>query len=57
MRLLHMYKCASEWLETPAVQPKCTYVYWHGMHVFEEHEKVEDVTKYLRVPIGTNPFN
>ena len=57
MRLLHMYKCATHWLETPAIHPKCAYVYWHRIHTFEEHVETEDVTRYQKVPIGVNPFN
>lgn len=56
MKLLYMYKCSTSWLETPAIQHKCAYVYWHRIQIFEEHAETEDVTKYQKVPIGTNPF-
>ena len=55
MRLLHMFN-ANLWLETTAIQPKYAYVYWGSLE-FEEHVSTEDIYKYPRVPIGTNPFN
>lgn len=57
MKLLHMYKCATNWIETPATYYKRVYVYWHRIRIFEEHVETEDVTKYPIVPISTNPFN
>ena len=56
MRLLHMYRCYTAWLETPAIQPEYVYVYWRSRKL-EEHVNSKYVYKYQKVPIGTNPFN
>jgi len=56
MKLLFMYHCGNGWIETLAIHPKRAYVYWL-VGALEEHTEIEDATKYLTVPIGTNPFN
>ena len=57
MKLLHMYKCSANWLETPSMHPNYVYVYWYGTYTFEEHQKIGDVTTCPKVSIDTNPFN
>ena len=56
MRLLHMYECNTTWIETPAIHPKRTYVYWL-VKVLEEHVRIGIMVNQTKVPIGTNPFN
>lgn len=55
MKLLHMFN-ANLWLETPAIQPEYTYVYWRSRKL-EEHVSYRYIYEYPKVPIGTNPFN
>ena len=55
MRLLHMYECNTTWIETPAIHPKRTYVYWLT-EVLEEYVGIGIIDNRSKVPIGTNPF-
>ena len=56
MKLLHMYRCGVNWLETPAIYPKRVYVYWLT-EVLEEHTDIGNIPKYTKALIGSNPFN
>ena len=55
MKLLFMYECCTDWLETPAIHPKRAYVYWL-VGALEEHVELEYIADSRKVPIGTNPF-
>ena len=55
MKLLFMYTCDTTWIETPAIHPKRTYVYWRA-EVLEEHVNLGNLVNRSKVPIGTNPF-
>lgn len=55
MQLLHMYECNTTWIETPAIHPKKTYVYWLT-EVLEEYVGIGIIDNRSKVPIGTNPF-
>ena len=55
MKLLFMYECGTTWIETPAIHPKRTYVYWLT-EILEEHVNLGNLANRSKVPIGTNPF-
>ena len=55
MKLLFMYECGTTWIETPAIHPKRTYVYWLA-GVLEEYVGIGTINNRSKVPIGTNPF-
>lgn len=55
MKLQFTYEQGMGWIETPAIHPKRTYVYWFSGEL-EELEELTNKFNLRKIPINTNPF-
>ena len=55
MKLQFTYEHGMGWIETPAIHPKRSYVYWLSGN-FEELDELTVKANLRKIPIDTNPF-